>query len=119
MLVQIQQMEKNLINEGYQGNELLEKFKELTTFIDETDLNAMVIDVKDDTGNVTINFNTGNKQIDDNTIDIVDAKPLLKKMEEKNIYPIARIVTFKDSKLAEDHPEWSFREEDGSVWESE
>lgn len=96
-----------------------EKFKELTTFIDETDLNAMVIDVKDDTGNVTINFNTGNKQIDDNTIDIVDAKPLLKKMEEKNIYPIARIVTFKDSKLAEDHPEWSFREEDGSVWESD
>lgn len=96
-----------------------EKFKELTKFIDETDLNAMVIDVKDDTGNVTINFNTGNKQIDDNTIDIVDAKPLLKKMEEKNIYPIARIVTFKDSKLAEDHPEWSFREEDGSVWESD
>ncbi|MFQ3872548.1 putative glycoside hydrolase [Staphylococcus sp. Mo2-1] len=96
-----------------------EKFKELTKFINETDLNAMVIDVKDDTGNVTINFNTGNKQIDDNTIDIVDAKPLLKQMEAKNIYPIARIVTFKDSKLAEDHPEWSFREEDGSVWEND
>lgn len=60
-----------------------EKFKELTTFIDETDLNAMVIDVKDDTGNVTINFNTGNKQIDDNTIDIVDAKPLLKKWKKR------------------------------------
>ncbi|MFQ3852776.1 putative glycoside hydrolase [Staphylococcus sp. 2S1] len=96
-----------------------EKFKELTKFINETDLNAMVIDVKDDTGNVTINFNTGNKQIDDNTIDIVDAKPLLKQMEAKNIYPIARIVTFKDSKLAEDRPEWSFREEDGSVWEND
>src|SRR5699024_1389918 len=85
-----------------------EKFKELTKFIEGTDLNAMVIDVKDDTGNVTINFNTGNKKIDDNTINIVDAKPLLKQMESKNIYPIARIVTFKDSKLAEDHPEWSF-----------
>lgn len=96
-----------------------EKFKELTEFIEKTDLNTMVIDVKDDSGNVTINFNTGNKQIDDNTIDLVDAKPLLKKMENKNIYPIARIVTFKDKNLAEAHPEWSFKQSDGSVWESD
>ena len=83
-----------------------EKFKELTKFIDESDLNAMVIDVKDDSGNVTINFNTGNKEIDKHTLDIVDAKPLLNKMKEKDIYPIARIVTFKDKNLAESHPEW-------------
>lgn len=57
-----------------------EKFEELTKFIDESDLNAMVIDVKDDSGNVTINFNTSNKEIDKHTLDIVDAKPLLNKM---------------------------------------
>ncbi|MEC5301449.1 MULTISPECIES: putative glycoside hydrolase [Staphylococcus] len=96
-----------------------EKFKELTKFIDESDLNAMVIDVKDDSGNVTINFNTGNKEIDKHTLDIVDAKPLLNKMKEKDIYPIARIVTFKDKNLAESHPEWSFKQTDGSVWESD
>ncbi len=43
----------------------------------------MVIDVKDDSGNVTINFNTGNKEIDKHTLDIVDAKPLLNKMKRK------------------------------------
>ncbi|PHK48746.1 putative glycoside hydrolase [Staphylococcus edaphicus] len=96
-----------------------EKFDELTKFIEDTDLNAMVIDVKDDTGNVTINFNTGNKEIDKHTLDIVDAKPLLKKMKDKHIYPIARIVTFKDKNLAESHPDWSFKESDGSVWESD
>jgi len=96
-----------------------EKFNELTKFIDDTDLNAMVIDVKDDSGNITVNFNTGNKEIDKNTLDLVDAKPLLKKMKQKNIYPIARIVTFKDKNLAESHPEWSFKESDGSVWESD
>ncbi|OEK82360.1 putative glycoside hydrolase [Staphylococcus xylosus] len=96
-----------------------EKFEELTKFIDERDLNAMVIDVKDDSGNVTINFNTGNKEIDKHTLDIVDAKPLLNKMKEKDIYPIARIVTFKDKNLAESHPEWSFKQADGSVWESD
>lgn len=95
-----------------------EKFEELTNFIDQTDLNAMVIDVKDDNGNITINFNTGDKLIDNNSINIVDAKPLLKKMGKKNIYPIARIVTFKDTKLAEKHPEWSFKNPDGSVWEN-
>lgn len=96
-----------------------EKFKELTKFIEETDLNAMVIDVKDDTGNITINFNTGDKEIDKHTLDIVDAKPLLNKMKSKNIYPIARIVTFKDKHLAESHPEWSFKNADGTVWESD
>ena len=96
-----------------------EKFEELTKFIDESDLNAMVIDVKDDSGNVTINFNTGNKEIDKHTLDIVDAKPLLNKMKKKDIYPIARIVTFKDKNLAESHPEWSFKQADGSVWESD
>lgn len=95
-----------------------EKFDELSKFIENTDLNTMVIDVKDDSGNVTINFNTGNKLIDKNSIDIVDAKPLLKKMKEHNIYPIARIVTFKDSKLAEEHPDWSFKQKNGELWES-
>lgn len=96
-----------------------EKFEELTKFIDESNLNAMVIDVKDDSGNVTINFNTGNKEIDKHTLDIVDAKPLLNKMKEKDIYPIARIVTFKDKNLAESHPEWSFKQADDSIWESD
>ncbi|WP_210143928.1 putative glycoside hydrolase [Staphylococcus sp. GDX8P47P] len=96
-----------------------EKFDELTKFIEDSDLNAMVIDVKDDSGNVTINFNTGNKKIDKHTLDIVDAKPLLSKMKSKHIYPIARIVTFKDKNLAESHPEWSFKNADGTVWESD
>ncbi|MDW4095194.1 putative glycoside hydrolase [Staphylococcus saprophyticus] len=96
-----------------------EKFDELTKFIEDSDLNAMVIDVKDDSGNVTINFNTGNKEIDKHTLDIVDAKPLLSKIKSKHIYPIARIVTFKDKNLAESHPEWSFKNADGTVWESD
>lgn len=96
-----------------------EKFDELTKFIEDSDLNAIVIDVKDDSGNVTINFNTGNKEIDKHTLDIVDAKPLLSKMKSKHIYPIARIVTFKDKNLAESHPEWSFKNADGTVWESD
>ena len=51
-------------------------------------------------------------------MDLAEAKPLLKKLKKNNIYPIARIVTFKDTKLAKEHPEWSFKDKDGSVWEN-
>ena len=92
------------------------KMDELVKFIKDSNLNTMVIDVKDDTGNITMKLNTGNKQVDKNTLDIVDGKKLLKKLHDNNIYPIARIVTFKDTKLANEHPEWTFRNSDGSVW---
>ena len=39
----------------------------------------------------------------------------MKKLEEKEIYPIARIVVFKDSVLAEKRPELSFKD-GGAVW---
>lgn len=51
---------------------------ELVKFIKDSNLNTMVIDVKDDTGNITMKLNTGNKQVDKNTLDIVDGKKLLK-----------------------------------------
>ena len=92
------------------------KMDELVKFIKDSNLNTMVIDVKDDTGNITMKLNTGNKQVDKNTLDIIDGKKLLKKLHDNNIYPIARIVTFKDTKLANEHPEWTFRNSDGSVW---
>lgn len=92
------------------------KMDELVKFIKDSNLNTMVIDVKDDTGNITMKLNTGNKQVDKNTLDIVDGKKLLKKLHDNNIYPIARIVTFKDTKLANEQPEWTFKNSDGSVW---
>ncbi|MFK4055530.1 putative glycoside hydrolase [Staphylococcus warneri] len=95
-----------------------DKIDQLIKYVKDAKLNAMVIDVKDDEGNVTMKFNTGNKLIDKNTMDIADAKTLLKKLKDNDIYPIARIVTFKDTKLAKEHPEWSYKEKDGSVWQN-
>lgn len=96
-----------------------ENFEELIQFINETELNAMVIDVKDDEGNITMDFKSDNKLISSNTVNRVDVKKVIKAMEKNNIYPIARIVTFKDSRLSEEKPDWSFKTSDGNVWESE
>ncbi|WP_278925949.1 putative glycoside hydrolase [Staphylococcus auricularis] len=101
------------------GNVTGDNFDELIDFINDTELNAMVIDVKDDEGDITIDFHTDDKLIQKNTVETIDAKKLIKEMEKNDIYPIARVVTFKDSKLSEEKPEWSFKDQNGEVWQSD
>ena len=94
-----------------------EKFTKLVDYVDSNDLNAMVIDIKDDMGVVTADFNSKDSHIQENTEEYIpDIKELMDLMEEKQIYPIARIVTFKDTLLANEQPDMSFTESDGSVW---
>lgn len=94
-----------------------EKFTKLVDYVDSNDLNAMVIDIKDDMGVVTADFNSEDSHIQENTEEYIpDIKELMDLMEEKQIYPIARIVTFKDTLLANEQPDMSFTESDGSVW---
>src|SRR5699024_1056400 len=76
----------------------------------------MVIDIKDDYGNVTLNLNSDNELINEMTVDMIDAEELMNVLEENNIYPIARIVVFKDTLLAKQKPEWSFTRSDGNLW---
>jgi hypothetical protein len=93
------------------------RFEPLIQLIEETELNAMVIDIKDDWGNVV--YETGNPEIEamgTTTKIIADMDGLMQTLEEKEIYPIARIVVFKDTILAKKKPEWSFLNTDGSVW---
>jgi len=95
------------------------KFDSLVDLVDKTDLNAMVIDVKDDYGNVA--FDTGNPDIaalgTTKTL-IPDIAKVMSTLQEHQIYPIARIVVFKDSVLAVRRPELSFVNPDGSVWKN-
>ncbi|MDN6162218.1 MAG: putative glycoside hydrolase [Atopostipes sp.] len=95
-----------------------EKMDSLVELINTTDLNAMVIDIKDDTGNITIDLNSDNELINDMTNDMIDINELMTLLEENDIYPIARIVAFKDTLLARSKPEWSFTDSNGSVWEN-
>lgn len=94
-------------------------FERLLKLIDSTDLNAMVIDIKDDFGYLTYKpqedsplFNMGIGQPY-----IKDPRKMLETLEEQKVYPIARIVVFKDSVLAEQRPELSFMDGD-EVWKN-
>jgi hypothetical protein len=96
-----------------------ERMSTLLNLLDQTDLNSMVIDIKDDNGFIT--YKTDNeklKALGTPQPFIKDIKKLMTTLQEHKIYPIARIVVFKDSILAQKRPELSFITKDGSVWQN-
>ena len=94
------------------------RMNELTNLVNNTPLNSMVVDVKNDYGNITMPLNTDNKNIETATNAVIDPENLINHMEENQIYPIARIVVFKDSRLAEQRPDLSFKNSNGEVWQN-
>ncbi|CAM3809881.1 hypothetical protein GCM10009865_46100 [Aeromicrobium ponti] len=94
-----------------------ERFNKLTSLMDETELNAVVIDIKDDWGNLTFIPEENSPYSDIGKPYIKDTEKVLKTMEEKQIYPIARVVVFKDSVLANKKPELTFKE-GNKVWKN-
>ncbi len=90
----------------------------LINYLDQTELNSLVIDFKDDYGNIVPVLESDNPMIQENVMGFVDMKPIMKRLEEHKIYPIARIVTFKDYLLSDAHPEYSFHDPStGGIWQ--
>ncbi len=91
---------------------------ELVELIDDTELNAVVIDVKDYTGK--LGFSTDNAVLADSVSDACGARDMrdfLKLLRDKNIYTIARVTVFQDPYYTSVHPELAVKKEsDGSVW---
>lgn len=95
----------------------IDRIHDLIALADETDINAFVIDIKDDRGQVTYEMNTPTVQeIGSSAIYIPDIESLIAECKEHNIYLIARIVTFKDPYLAKAMPEYALHEEDGTIF---
>ena len=92
------------------------RMRQLIQIADETEINALVIDMKDEFG---LNFKTQNPEFARNagTAGVVRNLPaLLDTLRAHKILPIARLVVFKDSVTARVHPEWTIRRQDNSVW---
>lgn len=86
--------------------------------IEETELNSVIIDIKDYTG--TVSFITGNAEIDSlvgSGCKVSDMKEFVEKLHEKNIYVIGRVTVFQDPLYAKAHPELAVKKKsDGSTW---
>lgn len=92
------------------------KMKKLVALADSTEINALVIDMKDEFG---LNFTTTNPAFAKNagTAGVVKNLPaLLDTLRAHKILAIARLVVFKDSVAAHVHPEWTIRRKDSTIW---
>jgi hypothetical protein len=93
------------------------RMEDLIALVDTTELNTMVIDVKDDHGNISYKMdNAMAKEIGAVTNTISDMKTLVDELKAKNIYLIARIVAFKDPLLAEKRQDLAIKNQDGTVY---
>ena len=91
----------------------------LIKLIDDTELNAVVVNIKDETGTVAIN--TTNPLFKQAYLasgcPVKDMKELVDLLHSKNIYAIARIAVFQDPFFVKQHPEYAVkRASDGAVW---
>ena len=79
-----------------------ERFEEMLSLADNTDINTFVIDIKNDGGEVTYLMDEGTKPAEyDCCVNFIrDIDGMMATLKEHNIYTIARIVCFKDPLLA-------------------
>jgi len=95
----------------------IDRFNTLVQLVKETELNAIVLDVKEDNGYMTFEPATPElKQMGNYKKWIRDIHQVMETFRENDIYPIARIVVFKDTVLAKQRPDLSFVRPDGTVW---
>ncbi len=94
------------------------RFYDLVRLADRTEINAFVIDVKDDTGYLTYRSEVPTAiEIGANTQRRApDVQKRLQVLREHGIHPIARIVVAKDPLLASRKPGWSVQHVNGGLW---
>lgn len=89
----------------------------LISLVDRTELNTMVIDIKNDEGRVVYQMDSPMvSELGSAQKLVADMPALVKKCREHGIYLIGRIVAFKDPFLAENRPELALHNQDGSIF---
>jgi hypothetical protein len=88
------------------------------SLVRETELNALVIDVKGDRGMISYQsaIPLASEVGAQKTITIKEIDSLMKSLKENGIYIIARIVVFKDNLLALKRPDLAVKTEAGGIW---
>ncbi|OON99095.1 MAG: hypothetical protein ATN35_02330 [Epulopiscium sp. Nele67-Bin004] len=92
-------------NKGiYIPNYKLSSIDEYIDLANSSEINSFVLDVKDDKGTLTLN----NSLLPD----------IIEQLNDNDIYPIARLVAFKDNTVGNTYPERMIQDYDGNVYET-
>ncbi|HEX2189369.1 MAG TPA: putative glycoside hydrolase [Longimicrobiaceae bacterium] len=88
----------------------------LLALAESTEVNAFVVDVKDDDGIRYVSADPLAREVSRGTIPLKDLKAVVDTLVAHGIHPIARVVVFKDRYLAPARPEWAIRTPEGELW---
>ncbi len=88
----------------------------MVEFTAKTEVNSMVIDVKDDSGRISYHSKVPLAQSIGASYPKFDPVKVTNLLHQNNIYPIARIVIFKDPHLASRRPDLAVRSTQGGIW---
>jgi len=89
----------------------------LVKMADETEINSLIINVKDETGKIS--FETQDETLKgtvSNSCLVSDMKEFIQLLHKKNIYAIARIAVFQDPYLAKTSPYTAVKNGAGGTW---
>ncbi len=111
----------SVIKGVYFPSKRMKDYKKFIQQIKDTDVNSVVIDVKRDNG--TLSFYTDNKDLQDKGV--IPDEPAIENIDElmaelymNGIYPIARVVAFKDNKVPIKEPERAVKDAEGNVYKT-
>jgi hypothetical protein len=90
--------------------------KELVKMIEDTELNAIVMDIKDYTGTISFPIQSTEFMEATNGCFVSDMKDFIKTLHEKQIYVIGRVQVFQDGAMTKSRPDLAVKTKDGAVW---
>jgi hypothetical protein len=96
------------------GNE--EMWNELLDLVERTELNSMVLDIKDSSGLIFYETEVEMAHELDAVRPQYDVQEVLAELQERGVYTIARQVIFEDPTLAEAREDLAIRDSAGGLW---
>lgn len=93
------------------------KMIEIVNLIKNTELNAVIIDIKDYSGKILYNSDVGLvNELETKDYRITRLKELIDALHEYDIYVIARQTVFQDPILARKKTDWALKNKSGGIW---
>ncbi|HHZ00197.1 MAG TPA: hypothetical protein GYA03_03770 [Tissierellia bacterium] len=104
--------------ELFESAEKANKFERIVGIALATEINGLVINVKDDNGLITYESDVEivRNMNEDTKFPIRDIQKVLDILKEYDIYTIGRIVAFKDKNFAVKSPDHSIQLKSGGIW---
>lgn len=89
----------------------------LVKIADETEINTIVIDIKDYSGKIVypIEFNPKLKEFGSEEVRVKDMKEFIEELHKKNIYVVGRVAVFQDAYFVKHRPDLAVKTKDGSA----